>query len=126
MENRQIAALYSEAEKLSHDYPATLARKIEILTMIQVEIGRRAADAVREYKRCYAERKRTFAEAYISAKKDKVQMAELAVVELRQHEADLEAEKVRWGNAFESNLEVINSLKYTLKVLLVEYGNTGG
>lgn len=125
MENKnQLAVLYYEADQLSHEYPATLARKIEILTEIQVHLGRRVADAVREYKRCYAERKRAYAEAYIAAKKDKAQTAELAVIELRQREADLEADKVRWNNAFESNGEVINSLKYSLKVLIAEYNHT--
>lgn len=126
MDNKQLSELYNQASQLSHDYPVTLARKIELLTMIQVEIGKRAADSVREYKRCYAERKRVYAEAYIAAKKDKAQIAELAVVELRQLEADLEADKVRWNNSFESNGEIINGLKYALRVLLVEFQNTGG
>lgn len=118
-----LGELYSLAEQCSHDYPATLARKIEYLTEVQVLLGRRAAEAVRDYKRLYAERKRVYAEAYIEAGKDKAQRAELAIVQLRVQEADAEADKVRWHNAVDSNDQVINSLKYSLKVLLAEYNN---
>lgn len=118
-----LGELYSLADQCSNEYPATLARKIELLSEIQILLGRKAADAVREYKRTYAERKRVYAEAYLSAVKDKAQRAELAVTELRLQEADMEADKVRWTNAVISNDQVINSLKYSLKVLLAEYQN---
>ncbi|MHA7963570.1 hypothetical protein ACX93W_05435 [Paenibacillus sp. CAU 1782] len=118
-----IGQLYYLADQCSQEFPATLARKIDYLSEIQILIGRKAADAVRDYKRKYAERKRVYAEAYLAAPKDKAQRAELAIVELRLEEADLEADKVRWNNAFESNKEVINSLKYNLKVLLAEIPN---
>ncbi len=118
-----LGELYSLADKCSHDYPATLARKIELLTEVQVILGRKAAEAVREYKRIYAERKRVYAEAYIAAENLREQRAELAVIKLRNQEADAEADKVRWSNAVESNDQVINSLKYSLKVLLAEYNN---
>ncbi|WP_458123386.1 hypothetical protein [Paenibacillus sp. Z3-2] len=118
-----LGELYSLAEQCSHDYPATLARKIEFLTEVQVILGRRAAEAVRDYKRTYAERKRVYAEAYLAAGKDKAQRAELAITQIRLQEADAEADKVRWHNAVESNDQVINSLKYSLKVLLAEYNN---
>ncbi|MCR8633455.1 hypothetical protein [Paenibacillus radicis (ex Xue et al. 2023)] len=122
-EQYSIGQLYRLADQCSHDYPVTLAKKIEILTEVQVLLGRKAAEAVREYKRTYAQRKRHYAEAYLAATKDKAQHAELAVTDLRMQEADLEADKVRWSHAFESNGEVINSLKYSLKVLLAEYQN---
>lgn len=118
-----LGELYSLADQCSHDYPTTLAKKIDYLTEIQILLGRKAADAVRDYKRKYAERKRVYAESYIASMKDKAQRAELAIASLRLEEADLEADKVRWNNAFESNGEVINSLKYSLKVLLAEYGS---
>lgn len=118
-----LGELYSLADQCSHDYPATLAKKIDYLTEIQILLGRKAADAVRDYKRKYAERKRVYAEAYLAEQKDKAQRAELAITELRLEEAELEADKVRWNNAFESNGEVINSLKYSLKVLLAESQN---
>ncbi|OMF72511.1 hypothetical protein BK143_09595 [Paenibacillus peoriae] len=118
-----LGELYSLADQCSHDYPATLARKIELLTEVQVILGRKAAEAVREYKRIYAERKRVYAEAYIAAENLREQRAELAVIKLRNQEADAEADKVRWSNAVASNDQVINSLKYSLKVLLAEFGN---
>ncbi|NMP10584.1 hypothetical protein HH298_16885 [Paenibacillus polymyxa] len=119
-----LGELYSLADQCSHDYPATLARKIELLTEVQILLGRKAAEAVRDYKKKYAERKRVYAEAYIAAKNLREQRAELAVIELRLQEADAEADKVRWSNAVESNDQVINSLKYSLKVLLAEYGSS--
>lgn len=118
-----LGELYSLADQCSHDYPITLAQKIEYLTEIQILLGRKAADAVRDYKRKYAERKRVYAEAYLASTKDKAQRAELAIIDLRLEEADLEAEKVRWNNAYSSNAESINVLKYSLKVLLAEYNN---
>ncbi|MEK3849876.1 MULTISPECIES: hypothetical protein [Paenibacillus] len=119
-----LGELYSLADQCSHDYPATLARKIELLTEVQILLGRKAAEAVRDYKKKYAERKRVYAEAYIAAKNLREQRAELAVIELRLQEADAEADKVRWSNAVESNDQVINSLKYSLKVLLAEFGSS--
>lgn len=119
-----LGELYSLADQCSHDYPATLAQKVEYLTEIQILLGRKAADAVRDYKRKYAERKRVYAEAYLSFTKDKAQNAELAVADLRLEEAELEADKVRWNNAFVSNGELVNALKYSLKVLLAEYSNS--
>ncbi|WP_372238122.1 hypothetical protein [Paenibacillus peoriae] len=119
-----LGELYSLADQCSHDYPATLARKIELLTEVQVILGRKAAEAVREYKRIYAERKRVYAEAYIAAENLREQRAELAVIKIRIQEADAEADKVRWSNAVESNDQVINSLKYSLKVLLAEFGSS--
>ncbi len=118
-----LGELYTLADQCSHDYPATLARKIELLTEVQILLGRKAAEAVRDYKKKYAERKRVYAEAYIAAKNLREQRAELAVIELRIQEADAEADKVRWNNAVESNDQVINSLKYSLKVLLAEFGS---
>ncbi|MEK5142545.1 hypothetical protein [Paenibacillus sp. FSL M7-0134] len=118
-----LGELYSLADQCSHDYPATLARKIELLTEVQILLGRKAAEAVRDYKKKYAERKRVYAEAYIAAENLREQRAELAVIKLRNQEADAEADKVRWSNAVESNDQVINSLKYSLKVLLAEFGN---
>lgn len=111
------------ADECSHDYPSTLSYKIELLSEVQIILGRRAADAVRLHKRKYAERKRVYAEAYVAATKDKAQRGELAVVDIRMEEADLEADKVRWENAVKSNDQLINALKYSLKVLLAESQN---
>jgi hypothetical protein len=122
----QLAIYYHHAENCDVTLPYGLAQKLEYLSLVQVELGRMAADAVRDYKRIYAERKRVYAEAAIAASKDKLLHAELAVSELRLQEADAEAEKVRWCNAVESNKEVINSLKYTLKTMLAENPAQGG
>ncbi|HZG83864.1 hypothetical protein [Paenibacillus sp.] len=122
-QQRALMILLKRADRCDLDTPSGVARKIELLSEAQVIIGRFAANAVRDYNRVYAERKRVHAEAFLAAKRDKAHHAELAVVELRLKEAELEAEKVRWNNAFASNLEVINSLKYTHKVLMAEMLN---
>lgn len=122
-EQYTLGQLYSLADQCSHEYPVTLAKKIELLSEIQIILGRKSADAVREYKRIYANRKRVYAEAYVMATKDKAQRAELAITDIRLVEADLEADKVRWCNAVLSNDQVINALKYSMKVLLAEYQN---
>lgn len=118
-----LEELYNSADQCSHEYPDTLARKIRILSQVQIVIGRKEADAVKEYKQIYATRQRVSAEAYVAAKSNKKQMAELAITDLRMKEAELESEVVRWNNAFKSNGELINALKYSLKVLLAEYNN---
>lgn len=122
-EPSELAVLYVMANRCVEDIPHQLGQKIELLSRAQVIIGRLAADAVLEYKSTYAKRKRDHAEAFLLAKRDRAHHAEIAVYDLRIREAELEAEKVRWNNAFASNLEVINSLKYRMKVLLAEYNN---
>jgi len=123
IKQRSLAELYALADQCSPDYPATLVKKLELLAEVQIILGRRAADAVRDYKKHYAARKTAYNEAYLAADKHREQHAELAVSEMRMIEADLEADKVRWQNAYESNSELINTLKYSLKVLLDEYNN---
>jgi beta-xylosidase len=118
-----IGQLYYLANQCSHDYPTPLAQKIEYLSEIQILLGRRAADALYDYKRKYVERKRVYAETYLASPKDKAQRAELAIVDIRLEEARLESDMVRWKNAVDSNKEVINSLKYSLKTLLAEIPN---
>lgn len=122
----ELARLYTLAEACDVTLPSGVARKIELLSRVQVILGRYAADAVREYKRIYAQRKREHAEAALKVKRDKIHHAEVAVSHLRLQEAEAEADKVRWNNAFQSNQEIINSLKYTLKTMLAEDPGRGG
>lgn len=85
-----------------------------------VHIGKLSSVLDEEYKNIYAERKRTFAEAYIAAPKNKEAMAELAVVELRLKEAEAYGDMRRWRNAFESNGEKIKAMKYKLRLSMGE------
>lgn len=90
--------------------------RIEILSKMLVFIGKLSAEFSEQYKRVYANRKRVQAEAYIAAGRNKAQMAELAVIDLREEEAEAYGNMKRWSNAFESTKEEINALKYRLRI----------
>lgn len=90
--------------------------RLEILSRMLVLIGKVAAHFSEEYKRVYATRKRVYAEAYINAKGSKQATAELAVIDLREVEAEAYGYYKRWTNAFDSTKEEINVLKYKIRV----------
>lgn len=90
--------------------------RIEILSKMLVFIGKLSAEFSEQYKRVYASRKRVQAEAYIAAARNKAQMAELAVIDLREEEAETYGNMKRWSNAFESTKEEINALKYRVRI----------
>lgn len=108
----RLKQLFLLASDCDENDPYELANKLIFLSQAQEVIGELMADAVKDYNRAYARRKSAEAEAYLSATKNKAQMAEIAVTELRIDEGDLEAEKVRWQRAYESNDSLINALKY--------------
>ena len=83
----EITRLRREADSLPEDNPAGLMQKIELLAKCMVYVGRVSSTLDGDYKRVYAARKRTYAEAYITATKAKDATAELAVVELREKES---------------------------------------
>lgn len=90
--------------------------RIEINSQMLVFIGKLAAELSEEYKSVYAARKRMHAEAYIAAKSNKAAAAELAIVDIRQEEAQAYGNMKRWSNAFESKKEEINALKYKVRI----------
>jgi hypothetical protein len=90
--------------------------RIELLSKQLVFIGRLASVFSENYKRIYAERKRIHAEAYINATDSKAARAELAVVKIRQNEAEAYGNFKRWTNAFDSTKEEINALKYQVRI----------
>lgn len=91
-------------------------QRIELLSKQLVLIGKLAAEFSERYKLIYAARKRLHAEAYIKAEKNKTAEAELAVVFLREEEAEAYGNMKRWSNAFDSTKEEINALKYKVKI----------
>lgn len=91
-------------------------QRIELLSKQLVFIGKLAAEFSERYKKIYATRKRVYAEAEIAATKQRQAHAELAVVELREEEAEAYGNMKRWSNAFESTKEEINALKYKVKI----------
>lgn len=97
--------------------------RIEILSKMLVFIGKLSAEFSEQYKRVYASRKRVQAETYIAAVRNKAQMAELAVIDLREEEAEAYGNMKRWSNAFESTKEEINALKYRVRISFEDGSN---
>lgn len=101
-------------------------QRIELLSKQLVFIGRLASVFSEQYKRVYATRKRVHAEAYISATKNKAAQAELAIVDLREEEAEAYGNFKRWNNAFDSTKEEINALKYKVKIDIADGSSQQG
>lgn len=111
---QEIIKYQKQLDVLPHD-DMEIAR-IEILSKMLIFIGKLAAEFSERYKRVYATRKRVYAEAEIAAPKNKKAHAELAVVDLREEEAEAYGDMKRWNNAFESTKEEINALKYRVRI----------
>lgn len=103
-------------DKLNKIPETSRIERIELLSKQLVFIGRLAAELSEEYKRIYATRKRMYAEAYINAPSSKSASAELAIIEIREKEAEAYGNMKRWNNAFDSTREEINALKYKVKI----------
>jgi len=112
----EITRLRTDADKLPEDNPSGLMQKIELLAKCMVYVGRLSSALDGEYKRIYALRKRTHAQAYIDAPKHKAAVAELAVVEIRSVEAQAYEDMMRWRNALNSLTEEIHALKLKLRI----------
>lgn len=93
---------------------------IHLLSKRLVLVGKISASLSGDYKRIYARRKQMHAQAYVDATKSKTAMAELAVVEIREQEAQAYEDMKRWNNAFDSTKEEINALKYKVKVNIAD------
>ncbi|KAB8126945.1 hypothetical protein F9U64_19070 [Gracilibacillus oryzae] len=90
--------------------------RIYLLAKQLVFIGRLASIFGEEYKQIYAYRKRVYNETYLTAAKHRSATAELAVVDIRQQEAEAFGNFKRWSNAFTRTREEINALKYKVKI----------
>jgi len=111
-----IMKLRSEADKLTDDNPGGLISKISLLTTCLMYIGRVSSQIDGDYKRLYAKRKHAHAIAFRDATKNKAAEAEIAVYELREQEADLYQDMMRWRNAFSSTTEELHALKLKLRI----------
>jgi uncharacterized protein YdaL len=100
--------------------------RVSLLSKMLVLIGKVSAQVSEDYKKIYARRKQVHAEAYIKATKSKAAEAELAVVELRNLEAEAYGDYKRWGNAFESTAEEINVLKYKIRISIEDGSSRQG
>lgn len=120
----EIIKYQRQLDVLPHD-GMEIAR-IELLSKMLIFIGKLSAEFSERYKRVYANRKRAYAEAYIAATKNKSAEAELAVIDLREEEAEAYGNMKRWGNAFESTKEEINALKYRVRIGIEDGSNRRG
>lgn len=100
--------------------------RLQLLSKMLVLIGRVAAQMSEDYKKIYARRKQIHAQAYKDAPRGKAAEAELAVVELRNLEAEAYGDYKRWNNAFDSTKEEINVLKYKIRLDYEDGSNKQG
>ncbi|WP_445506808.1 hypothetical protein [Niallia sp. 03190] len=113
-------------QRILNQVPETnKVQRIEILSKQLVFIGKLAAEFSERYKKIYATRKRMHAEAYIAATKNKAAVAELAVADIRDEEAEAYGNMKRWNNAFESTREEINSIKYKVRIDIADGSSRG-
>ncbi|MEY8732096.1 hypothetical protein AB9M92_07495 [Peribacillus frigoritolerans] len=120
----EIIKYQKQLDVLPHD-GVEIAR-LELLSKMLIFIGKLSAEFSERYKRVYASRKRAHAEAYLAATKNKSAEAELAVIVLREEEAEAYGNMKRWGNAFESTKEKINALKYRVRIGIEDGSNRRG
>ncbi|GEM04515.1 hypothetical protein HMI01_15030 [Halolactibacillus miurensis] len=90
--------------------------KIYLLSKQLVFIGRLAAIFSEIHRNIYVERKRIYNTEYLKAKQSKAVHAELAIIDIRQREADAYNNYKRWNTAFITTREEINALKYKVRI----------
>jgi hypothetical protein len=112
----EITRLRRAADALPDDVPHALIDKIDLLSRCLVYIGRVSSVLDGDYKRVYAKRKYEFALAVTKATKDKQAVAEIAVKELREQEAQAYEDMNRWRNALSSTTEEVHALKLRLRI----------
>lgn len=99
--------------------------RLEILSEMNVFIGKVAAEMSGHYKKIYSHRKHMQALAHVQAIKNKQAESELAVVDIRQMESQAYEDMLRWRNAFDSTKERINVLKMKLRISFEDGSSKG-
>lgn len=118
-------------QKMLNNLPKENKRKrIELLSEQLVFIGKLAGEFSEVYKMTYAARKQVQYEAEIEAAERKLKggkeaHGEMAAVEWRKKEAEAYGNMKRWGNAFVSNDNLIQALKFDIKIDMNNSTNTG-
>lgn len=134
MDQKQIDAHIKEIgnyQRQINQIPKENKRKrIELLSEQLVYIGKLAGEFSEEYKETYATRKQVQAEAEIEAAEKKLKggkeaHGELAAVEWRKTEAEAYGNMKRWGNAFVSTDNLIQALKFDIKIDMNNSPNIG-
>lgn len=125
----RLKQLYDEIENLNDEIPAELNRKIKLYSQALMLIGYFDADALQNYFRIYAERKRAEGDIKANFKGTGVEkegQTEIAIYDLRIQEADAKAESRKWTNLFKSTEQIIIALRREEQALMTEYQKTDG
>jgi FMN phosphatase YigB (HAD superfamily) len=125
----QLTELYNKINDLNAEIPAQQAEMIFLYGQALQRIGFYQADAVNDYKRKYAERKKVWGQAILDTEgtsKDKEANAEVESYFARLDEGKAEAEMMKWKNLYTSTIEVINTLKVKHKTMMDEYNDKAG
>lgn len=124
----KLGQLYKQAEGLNESLPAELIKKMKIYGDILIITGKLHAAALQEWKLAEAIRKETIAKCFAydpeGTAKEREMKAEFAASEHRKKEAITEANCMRWRNAYNSTIEIINIMKLQLKDMK-DVGNGG-
>ncbi|PZM62579.1 hypothetical protein DOE73_26340 [Paenibacillus dendritiformis] len=122
----EIKVLRQEADRYDADSPAGLMERITLLTKAHVLMGRVSAYMDGQYKRRHVQRQNTYTAVKAAAGRgDKVTQAELAVMELREQEAEAYELMHLWRNEFTSLTEHLHELRLRLRIDL-NIGTGGG
>ncbi|WP_242224533.1 hypothetical protein [Bacillus cereus group sp. BfR-BA-01380] len=118
-EENKLKCLYSKVAELDDSLPGDLIQKLKYHGEILSIIGLLHAASLSEWKMAEVERKETIAKLFLSNKegtaKERDMKVELAVSKCRKKEARAEALCMRWKNAYNSTIEIINILKLQLR-----------
>ncbi len=124
---RDIKVYRKQVEDYTDDSPGALRMRLKLLTQCHELMGRVSAHMDGEYERAKVLRINTYAEAKRDAERgDKVNAAELAVMELRKAEvAALERSRL-WKNEFKALTEHLYEIRLAIRMELNILAAGGG
>lgn len=115
--------LRRQAEGYSEDAPGAMVEVLRLLTAAQMLMGRVSAQMDGDHAKIYAARKNTHARTKRDAARgDKTLAAELAVMELREFEAEALERKMFWQN----ELDALKQKMYELRLRIRQDMHVGG
>lgn len=111
---KRLAEIYKEIEQLNPEILSDLNKIINLQSKAQMIIGFLDADALYQYGKCYAERKRLqgeIASTFKGTGVEKEAQSNKETYELRMKEAEAKAESRKWQNLFKSTDNLIIALR---------------
>lgn len=123
----EMKQLTKQMQCLDESIPSDLHKLILLNTKMLQPLGKMYADATKQYKHAYAQRKYAQGNLQVYSKGTGVErtgQAEIGANDARKTEADAEGEMVRWKHAFISTQELVQSYKIVLKAIITELQNT--